>query len=48
LLYYQYKKGINIDYMIKVRKIDPDAGRGFAAMGPMMGYGGQYPGSCGQ
>ena len=37
-----------IDHMIKVRKIDPDAGRGFAAMGPMMGYGGQYPGSCGQ
>jgi len=37
-----------IDHMIKVRKIDPDAGRGFAAMGPMMGYGGQYPGACGQ
>ena len=37
-----------IDHMIKIRKINPDAGRGFAAMGPMMGYGGQYPGSCGQ
>jgi len=32
-----------IDHMLKVRKIDPDLGRGFAAMGPMMGYGGQYP-----
>jgi zinc resistance-associated protein len=39
---------MRIDHMIKVRKIDPDAGRGFAAMGPMMGYGGQYPGSCWQ
>jgi len=37
-----------IDHMIKVRKIDPDTGRGFAAMGPMMGYGDQYPGSCWQ
>jgi len=37
-----------IDYMIKVRKIDPDTGRGFAAMGPMMGYGGQDPGICWQ
>ncbi len=37
---------MRIDHMIKARKIDPDAGRGFAAMGPMMGYGGQYPGSC--
>ncbi len=39
---------IRIDHMIKIRKIDPDAGRGFAATGPMMGYGGQYPGSCWQ
>jgi zinc resistance-associated protein len=39
---------MRIDPMIKVRKIDPDAGRGYAAMGPMMGCGGQYPGSCWQ
>ncbi|UCD80953.1 MAG: periplasmic heavy metal sensor [Desulfobacterales bacterium] len=37
-----------IDHMIKVRKISPEAGRGFAAMGPMMGYGSQYPESCWQ
>ena len=35
-----------IDHMIKVRKISPDASRGFAAMGPIMGYGSQHPGSC--
>ena len=34
--------------MSKMKKIDPDASRGFAAMGPMMGYGSQYPGSCWQ
>ena len=39
---------LRIDHMIKVKKIDPDAGSGYAAMGPMMGYGGQYPGSCWQ
>jgi zinc resistance-associated protein len=39
---------MRIDHMIKVRKIDPDAGRGYAAMGPMMGYGSQYPGDCWQ
>jgi len=39
---------IRIDHMIKVKKISPDAGRGFAAMGPMMGYGDQYAGSCWQ
>jgi len=37
-----------IDHMIKIRKISPDAGRGYAAMGPMMGYGSQYPGDCWQ
>jgi len=35
-----------IDHMIKVRKINPDDSRGFAAMGPIMGYGSQHPGSC--
>jgi zinc resistance-associated protein len=43
---------MRIDHLIKVRKIDPDAGRGYAAMGPamgpMMGYGGQYGGYCWQ
>jgi len=39
---------MRMDHMIKVRKIDPDAGRGYAAMGPMMGYGSQYSGSCWQ
>jgi Spy/CpxP family protein refolding chaperone len=37
-----------IDHMIKIRKISPDASRGFAAMDPMMGYGSQYPGTCWQ
>ena len=38
-----------IGHMIKMRKISPDAaGRGFAAMGPMMGYGSQYSGDCWQ
>ena len=35
-----------IDHMIKIRKLSPNAGRGFAAMDPMMGYGSQYPGTC--
>lgn len=39
---------LRIDHLIKMKKIDPDAGRGFAAMGPMMGYNGQYPGFCWQ
>ena len=39
---------MRIDHIIKVRKIEPDTGRGFTAMGPLMGYGGQYPGSCWQ
>jgi len=30
--------------MIKIKKISPDASRGFAAMDPIMGYGSQYPG----
>ena len=33
-----------IDHMVRARKINPDAGRAFAGMGPMMGYGGQ--GNC--
>lgn len=37
-----------IDYMIKIRKIDPELGPGYAATGPMMGYGNQYPGYCWQ
>jgi Spy/CpxP family protein refolding chaperone len=37
-----------VDHMIKIGKIRPDAGRGFAMRGPMMGYGGQYPGACWQ
>ena len=37
-----------IDHMIKMRKISLDDGRGFAAMGPMMGNGSQYPGACRQ
>ena len=39
---------MRVDHLIKMKKIDPDASRGFAAMGPMMGYGSQYPGSCWQ
>jgi len=39
---------MHIDHLIKMRKIAPDAGRGYAQMGPMMGYGGQYPGYCWQ
>jgi zinc resistance-associated protein len=39
---------MHIDHLIKMRKIDPDVGRGYAAMGPMMGYGGHYPGYCWQ
>ena len=39
---------VRIDHLIRMKKIDPDAGRGYAAMGPMMGYSGQYPGSCWQ
>jgi hypothetical protein len=43
-----------IDHMIRMRKIFPDGGRGFAMMGgpmmggPMMGYGNRYPGDCWQ
>ncbi|MBT8364731.1 MAG: periplasmic heavy metal sensor [Deltaproteobacteria bacterium] len=37
-----------IDHMIKIRKISPDDGRGYAATGPTMGYGSQDPGSCWQ
>jgi hypothetical protein len=43
-----------IDHIIRMRKIFPDGGRGFAMMegpmmgGPMMGYGSQYPGDCWQ
>ncbi len=37
-----------IDHMIQVRKISPDIDWGFAGMGPMMGYGNPYPGSCWQ
>lgn len=33
-----------IDHMVRIRNINPDAGRAFAGMGPMMGYGGQ--GGC--
>jgi Spy/CpxP family protein refolding chaperone len=39
---------MRIDHVIKMKKIDPDAGGGFTAMGPRMGYGGHYPGSCWQ
>ena len=39
---------MRVDHLIKMKKIDPDASRGFAAMGPMMGYGNQYPGYCWQ
>jgi hypothetical protein len=45
-----------IDHMIKMKKMIPNGGRGFAMMGPMMGgpmmgghmmgYGSQYPGDC--
>lgn len=38
---------MRVDHMIKVRKINPDAGRAFAGTGPMMGYGGYgRQGSC--
>ena len=33
-----------IDHMVRIRKINPDAGRGYAGMGPMMGFDGQ--GAC--
>jgi len=35
-----------IDHLIKMRKINPDAGRGFMGSGPM-GYGPSYGGYCG-
>ena len=34
-----------IDHMIAVKKINPDAGRGFMERGPR-GYGSSYRGSC--
>lgn len=37
-----------IDHMIIMRKINPEIGQGFAAIGPMMGYGSPYPGACWQ
>ncbi|MFC1567491.1 Spy/CpxP family protein refolding chaperone [Thermodesulfobacteriota bacterium] len=36
-----------IDHMVKMRKINPDAGRGFMGRGPM-GYGPSYGGYCGR
>ena len=35
-----------IDHLIKMRKINPNAGRGFMGRGPM-GYGPSYDGYCG-
>lgn len=37
-----------IDHMIKLRKLNPETGRGFASMGHMMNYGSNYPGACRQ
>ena len=37
-----------VDHMIKIRKINPESGQGYAAMGPMMGYGSPYPAACWQ
>ena len=35
-----------IDHMIEMRKLNPNAGRGFIAGGPMMGYGPRGGGYC--
>ena len=35
-----------IDHMIEMRKLNPDAGSGFIAGGPMMGYGSRGGGYC--
>ena len=35
-----------IDHMIKVKKINPNVGRGYAGMGQMMGNGYQNQGAC--
>lgn len=35
-----------IDHMIEMRKLNPDAGRGFIGGGPMMGYGPRGGSSC--
>ena len=37
-----------LDHMIKLRKLNPEVGRGFASMGHKMNYGSQYPGACWQ
>lgn len=35
-----------IDHIIEMRKLNPDAGRGFIGGGPMMGYGPRGGGPC--